>query len=724
MSTLTAPAQRCSTLCNKRTTAALFFDQTLSPGNSSAKRSKWKDVDPLTRKNESLSLLPSSSKTDCVDDNQDLLLAGCLSDLNDMGDAVVGDAGGINLNDVSMSQLLEDFQGEDGAFLLGIDQVEDDGASLFDAGPPSLACPSLHGSETSPSLHGSDTSPSEYADITHDSEDKEKSTKPKNVGVVFFLGHFASVKNNLPRCTSVECNLCCEAPGEIYCRDCKFKSAAAYVPSNNNAEGINDDDAGLAEGNRGVTESVEYAALMSKPCHSPASRRNGNTYERFFAVDNLGDFNSNFQNIVCSKGRDHQISSIPLIVYVMMLALGFEKTEKELREVICGMILEEKVPKYNNFIFNRLEKLGPMSRNKDALKRVSVVVWASMFALDLLAYAESSNEVDKLANVCFLDEKLVEMNNAEVVRLFASLGYSIDLCSRVFEHDMMQRTVMVSCSRYLTKLSNYSGPSKVRTAFKCSLVMSVLNGGISVGFTPELGGDAQYLSKLNPFMEDFCEVVRSGSEESLRHYLDLMIGSLVQPDQAVEVVYCEENKTVLVMPLFILAYLAHLKRTVLKCDTAFECRLLGASNDLNVVNASGEAIKQPSFANFQLKPSVEYATDLVKMLVSTFSQRPLSCILGSGISGETGTFSFNFTPLEGDTVYLGSLVAKIAKSPQQYMNDPRFNYVVRKFHHLFAEVLSVSNKEGIVTSKNAACLTAGVSLSEDEFPVLRKSKSF
>eukprot|EP00985_Skeletonema_marinoi_P024228 scaffold16734_cov130-Skeletonema_marinoi.AAC.1 len=83
---------------------------------------------------------------------------------------------------------------------------------------------------------------------------------------------------------------------------------------------------------------------MTKPCHSPASRRNGNAYERFFAVDNLGDFNSNFQNIVGSKGRDHQISSIPLIVYVMMLALGFEKSEVELREAICGMILEEKVP--------------------------------------------------------------------------------------------------------------------------------------------------------------------------------------------------------------------------------------------------------------------------------------------------------------------------------------------------------------------------------------------
>lgn len=248
-----------------------------------------------------------------------------------------------------------------------------------------------------------------------------------------------------------------------------------------------------------------------------------------------------------------------------------------------------------------------------------------------------------------------------------------------------------------------------------------MNGGISVGFSPELDGDAQYLS---PWLEDFSEVACSGSKERLRHYLDLMIGSLVQPEQAVEVVYCEEKKTILMMPLFILAYLGHLKRTALKCDTAFECRLLGATNHLNVVNASGEAIKQPSFANFRLKPSAEYATDLVKMLVSTFSQRPLSSILGSGISGETGTFSFNFTPLEEDTLYLGSLVAKITKSPQQYMDDPRFSYVVRKFYHLFAEVISVSNKEGIVTAKNAACLTAGVLLSEDEFPVLRNSKSF
>ena len=763
MSSLTTLAQRRST-SNKRTAALLSAAEgILSPGNSSVKRSKWKDVDLLTRKNKPSSLLPSSS-TDYIDDNQDLLLAGCLSDLNDMGDAVVGDAGGINpthginssctidasnitdilmaesvvcdaggINplDVSISQFLEDvFQDEDGASLLdpsyyadnSINQVEDDGSSLLDAGPPSLASPSFHDSD----------SPSEYADIINQVV-KEKSTntaslrdlKAKEVGVILFLAHFASVKNNLPGCTSDVCNLCCEAPGEIYCRECKFKSAA-YVPSNNNAEGINDDDAGLAKGiaNRSVIKSGEYAALMSKPCHSPASRRNGNTYERFFAVDNLGDFNSNFQNIVGSKGRDHQISSIPLIVYVMMLALGFEKSEVELREAICGMILEETVPKYNNFIFNRLQRLGPMSRNKNLLKRVSVVVWASLFALDLLAYTESSNEVDKLANVCFFDEKLVEMNNADVVHLFASMGYSIDLCSRVFEHDMMQHAVMVSSSRFLKKLSNYSGPTKVRTAIKWSLVLSVLNGGISVGFSPELGGDAQYLSKPNPWLEDFYEVACSGSKERLRHYLDLMIGSLVQPEQAVEVVYCEEKKTILMMPLFILAYLGHLKRTALKCDTAFECRLLGATNDLNVVNASGEAIKQPSFANFRLKPSAEYATDLVKMLVSTFSQRPLSSILGSGISGETGTFSFNFTPLEEDTLYLGSLVAKITKSPQQYMDDPRFSYVVRKFYHLFAEVISVSNKEGIVTAKNAACLTAGVLLSEDEFPVLRNSKSF
>ena len=897
---MTTSAQRHSTSRNKRT-AALLFESTstekhtaaegmLSPGNSSVKRSKWKDVDLLTRKNKPSSLLPSSC-TDYIDDNQDLLLARCLSDLNDMGDAVVGDAGSINptnginssctidasnitdilmdesvvydagsinplctrmdaseviddsifqllvesveydagginplctrmdaseVIDDSIFQLLEDSNGaslldpseyavnsinqveDDGASLLdagppnplctrmdaseviddsifqlledsngaslldpfeyavnSINQVEDDGASLLDAGPPSLAGPSHHSSDSpsecadiinqveddgaslldagppslaDPSFHDSD-SLSECADNIINQVVKEKLTKPaslkeKKVGLAYFLGHFASVKNKLPGCTSDVCNLFCEAAGETYCRECKFKSAS-YVPTNNNAEGINDDYAGLAKGiaNRGITKSEEYAAFMLKPCHSPASRRNGNTYERFFAVDNLGDFNSNFQNIVGSKGRDHQISSIPLIVYVMMLALGFEKSEVKLREEICGMILEENVPKYNNFIFSRLHRFGPIGRNKDFLKRVSVVVWASLFALDLLAYTESSNEVDKLANVFFFDEMLVEMNNADVAHLFASMGYSIDLCSRVLEHDMMQHTVMVSSSRFLTKLSYHSGPTKVRAAIKWSLVLSVLNGGISVGFSPELGGDAQYLSGLNPWLEDFYVVACSGSTEKLRHYLDLMIGSLVPPDQSVEVVYCKEKKTIRMMPLFILAYLGHLKRTALKCGTAFECRLLGATaNDLNLVNSSGKVIKQPSFANFRLKPSAEYATDLVKMLVSTFSQRPLSSILGSGISGETGTFSFNCKPLEEDTLYLGSLVAKIANSPQQYMDDSRFSDVVRKFHHLFAEVLSVSNEEGIVTAKNAACLNAGVLLSEDEFPVLLNSK--
>lgn len=149
MSSLTTLAQRRSTSSNKRTAALLSAAEgILSPGNSSVKRSKWKDVDLLTRKNKPSSLLPSSS-TDYIDDNQDLLLAGCLSDLNDMGDAVVGDAGGINptnginssctidasnitdilmdesvvcdaggINplDVSISQFLEDvFQDEDGS---------------------------------------------------------------------------------------------------------------------------------------------------------------------------------------------------------------------------------------------------------------------------------------------------------------------------------------------------------------------------------------------------------------------------------------------------------------------------------------------------------------------------------------------------------------------------------------------------------------------------------
>eukprot|EP00975_Prorocentrum_lima_P011405 2425011-Prorocentrum_lima.AAC.1 len=65
-----------------------------------------------------------------------------------MDESVVCDAGGINPLDVSISQFLEDvFQDEDGASLLdpsyyadnSINQVEDDGSSLLDAGPPSLA---------------------------------------------------------------------------------------------------------------------------------------------------------------------------------------------------------------------------------------------------------------------------------------------------------------------------------------------------------------------------------------------------------------------------------------------------------------------------------------------------------------------------------------------------------------------------------------------------------
>eukprot|EP00975_Prorocentrum_lima_P007293 1565702-Prorocentrum_lima.AAC.1 len=65
-----------------------------------------------------------------------------------MYESVVCDAGGINPLDVSISQFLEDvFQDGDGASLLdpsyyadnSINEVEDDGSSLLDAGPPSLA---------------------------------------------------------------------------------------------------------------------------------------------------------------------------------------------------------------------------------------------------------------------------------------------------------------------------------------------------------------------------------------------------------------------------------------------------------------------------------------------------------------------------------------------------------------------------------------------------------
>ncbi len=273
-----------------------------------------------------------------------------------------------------------------------------------------------------------------------------------------FLPHIIRSVYNLQMCETPSCNLHCY-DDKKYCTKCEecgegslsirpaldVEDIAAH-PTDDNATGVSEEDA------KAVMNSNLYEWLFENPCESP--RKGVTAYSNSRAVRNQlgnGILHLGFSNMILSWQRSFQLHLIPPIVYVLMRAFGYEgKQHAPLRELICNMVLHEKLPFGNSFFFTRIEKLIEIVREmegrvidtkKEVHEHVSVIIWASLFLLELLAYGESYSILDLLANNFVLDAKFLWKDDKELAYLFASMGYAIEYNARLLVDDFKRHTI-------------------------------------------------------------------------------------------------------------------------------------------------------------------------------------------------------------------------------------------------------------------------------------------
>jgi hypothetical protein len=244
------------------------------------------------------------------------------------------------------------------------------------------------------------------------------------VSLCNFFPHLITSLYNLPVCDNPICNLHCNV-GQIYCMKCKECGQLAAVEADKEVRqelerGLEDvEDIGAhstddvatgvsSEHAKAVMESDNYKQLLRNPCKSP--RNGASAYSNSTAVRNQlgnGIFPLGFRSFVLSSQRSFQLHLIPPIVHVLLHAFGYKKKDHApLRELICAMILNGKLPLGNRFFFTRVESVIEILKESDwdiasktLHEHTSIVIWATLSLLDLLAYGETYSMLDLLSNI-------------------------------------------------------------------------------------------------------------------------------------------------------------------------------------------------------------------------------------------------------------------------------------------------------------------------------------
>ena len=563
-----------------------------------------------------------------------------------------------------------------------------------------------------------------------------------------FLTHFITKTCNLQECENPSCNLYCYAD-DLHCKKCKEcgyglvlnrpPSTPDIEPTDDNVTGVSEDDAKV------VMESNAYKQLIKTPSKSP--RKGLTAHSNSTAVRNqLGNGISPLGStkMLLSWQRSFQLHLIPPFVFVLMSAFGYEKNlHQPLRELICSMILSEQLPSGSSFFFTRLLKLTDIVKEnewdidmKEVHKHVSVIIWATLFLLDLLAYGESYSMLDMLANIFILDAERLGRDDKELAFLFASLGYATEYNLRLLVDHFKNHSVTKRNGKVVHKIGRCTTPvGKIRRLLLGPLFKSLIESMGLVGLFPEPPVDTStLLSQSNPRLKPFFVACFGGGDTRTRvvSYLEAMLGNCAPSDDVSDVVIDDSKERVRVLPFFLLAYSCHLNNTVLKSNVgAFSVSLLGKGGSRGdydsmpefVSRSDGSTIDHASFDNFSFSETTAYETNLPKLLLCAFKScysgmLGLDALFVSLGAQKLRPFSFDFSRAGNDCRALESLILKVTSRPMEYINHDGFKQVVKKLQEYLAELIYASGDGAIVTSETTACLVAESLFSEDEYQML------
>ena len=518
-------------------------------------------------------------------------------------------------------------------------------------------------------------------------------------------------------CKKECCNFFCPK-GKDVCRNC-----AQSAP--NAGDVVSDDEEEESEGTILSDDEVarlmdldEYEQLLEKPCKSPLKSRH--PFARSKAVQNkmpACSTSSNVNSITKSSQRAFQLHLIPVVVYIMMRSLGYEReSHASLRAELCNIVMNETLPRNNKFLFCKRtwtcklqNDLGydnhEVSKLVTIVKDASLITRATVFFLDLLATAEAYHKIDVVANIFLADESCFKMSDAELVHQYASFSYVAELASKMLCAEFKRSAVSVNKNSGEVQAirGRIDVPDRTLRKYLLGPIMrSLLEGLPFVGFFPELIIGRSELSRAKEFA-DCIDADRDNIEPLVTTYLESMLGNLASASDVLEAVV-GDGGVLRVLPFWLVAYACHLSRTAFRNNgSVFDAILVGRSGQSEVQLLSvddGKPIAKPTFGNFSLKQSLECETDLTKMMLYCFKRRNVSDLFGLSSTqkrcyGEMiQPFSLNFMKeVENDTCQAEGLLMKFAANPSAYIGNQRFVRSMKSMKILM-ELVDTAAKDG------------------------------
>ena len=548
------------------------------------------------------------------------------------------------------------------------------------------------------------------------------------------LGHHVQSIYKLMPCQTDKCSYLC-LPGYEQCRKCSglpdefqdqdsFPSeskapsietnaptlddnqgtTASAIDANSPPTSDNQDEAAAAKREAaereqfklGVAQSQEYRDLMGNPTSQDLIWK----VAELLAGKHL--CNLDFRNLVRVKDRSLQIHLIPLIVHLLISAIDVGLDEEDTGigsgffEAICEVILDEKLPQTNNFVYGRFPKTPKCGytkyMNSKQLHNVSMIVWASLFVLDLFLYSEVYNQIDLLANLFFNDESLLNLADNDIVGMFAALGYSMVVNTRVIVKEFKSQLYTRGGKEkkfILTLVGRLTASTlAIERAVKGPLYKKLMIALGRHGFLPTLNIDGDKHPELRDFSEVCCSpIAKSGIV--LRKYLLTMFDDLTDNIGPLAETMCTSNGAPMAFPLFILAFSFHIRRssaTGISGNELLNSKLAGGF--LSVFNPTSMAtIENPSFEHFTLVNSDVRETNVTNLCRFVFEDATHQDILGirksEGLSRDNLLpFSFNFTQLDDESRVFEILFEIVKRNPKKYFSHPGFMSIAHKWKKL------------------------------------------
>ena len=569
------------------------------------------------------------------------------------------------------------------------------------------------------------------------------------------LSHYFKASYDLPTCKRDGCGqVSCQGSNSSHCRLCMIQLG---YPNPITYE--RPDDCQYAHDvltsmksdtiRKEIRESDVYKAFVKKPFNSLTSSGD-EAYEQARKVNDLVHqktgikypIHATFSTITKCHKRCHELIHVPIIVHLMMWSLGSlgykRRRIRNLRAFIVELVNNEEVPRQHKFYFRAatykddIMKLGYKEDEVPMVaQKISIVVRATLFLLDLISFADVYGMVDVVINIFAVDKQLASLQKSEIPRLFAALNYTMNYVAQLKSNAFKEASLAVTVNASRVNMSQYI----ILRSCSGSLFLGLLKSLALVGFNPVFSNKADKLPHVEMLLQ-------STSAATLMPYLESMMRGELQYDHkqmyvAIHRPNANGSNSVWNVPLIILAFGSHLQQTafVSSAGTSVPCfpytMNIGSGKNRNrmrlrlrscvesgtgaATSASAGANVAPAFEMFCINPNGDYETNFVKIMLTFFAchekvnEIGLQKLCDDNQQAQAKQFSFNFQTHDKESreieKQLDILHDRMTRNPSQFKNETRIRM---KLVELSTMMISHSGGDKSVgAALNSACLLAG-----------------